>query len=90
MRLYLSWGEKATGRFLFRFLRLCALIAAVILLGQVLIVNFAGNFFEVAPLAASDWLWILLATCPVLLLPDLVRAVVMGVRKASQAHSQKI
>ena len=65
-------------------------IAAVILLGQVLIVNFAGNFFEVAPLAASDWLWILLATCPVLLLPDLVRAVVMGVRKASQAHSQKI
>ena len=66
------------------------LIAAVILLGQFLIVNFAGNFFEVAPLAVSDWLWILLATSPVLLLPDLVRAVVMAVRKALQAHSQRI
>ncbi|MBO5882371.1 MAG: calcium-translocating P-type ATPase, PMCA-type [Alistipes sp.] len=48
-------------------------ILAVILCGQVLIVNFAGKFFGVAPLAVMDWVWILLITMPVLLIPDVVR-----------------
>ena len=50
-------------------------IVAVIVLGQVLIVNLAGNFFEVAPLSLSDWGWILLLTSPVLFLPDIWRTV---------------
>lgn len=49
------------------------LIAAVILLGQVMIVNLLGNFFDVAPLHAQDWWLLLLVTSPVLLLPDLLR-----------------
>ena len=49
------------------------LISLVILFGQVLIVNFAGNFFDVAPLAPQDWGWILLFTSPILIIPDLYR-----------------
>ena len=50
------------------------LIASVILVTQVLIVNMLGNFFDVAPLAFTDWILIILTTSPVLLLPELVRA----------------
>lgn len=50
-------------------------ISLVIVLGQVLIVNFASDLFGVAPLAPSDWCWILLLTSPVLLLPDVVRTI---------------
>ena len=49
------------------------LIALVILLGQVLIVNFAGDLFGVAPLPFSDWTWILLLTSPILFIPDILR-----------------
>ena len=49
------------------------LIAVVILLGQILIVNTLGNFFDVAPLAAGDWIRIILVTSPVLLIPELWR-----------------
>jgi Ca2+-transporting ATPase len=51
------------------------LIAIVILLGQVIIVNFAGDLFGVAPLPISDWAWILLLTSPILFIPDIVRLV---------------
>jgi Ca2+-transporting ATPase len=51
------------------------LIAGIILLGQVLIVNLAGDFFEVAPLSARDWVQIFLITSPVLLIPDLLRSI---------------
>lgn len=51
------------------------LIALVILLGQVLIVNFAGDLFGVAPLPFSDWAWILLLTSPILFIPDILRLV---------------
>ena len=51
------------------------LITAVILAGQVLIVNLAGNFFEVAPLSAADWGRIFLVTSAVLVIPDIVRAI---------------
>ena len=51
------------------------LIAGIILLGQVLIVNLAGDFFEVAPLSVRDWGQIFLITSPVLLIPDLLRSI---------------
>jgi Ca2+-transporting ATPase len=51
------------------------MIAAVILVGQVLIVNFASDLFGVAPLSLSDWGWIILLTSPVLLVPDIVRMI---------------
>lgn len=51
------------------------LIALVILLGQMLIVNFAGDLFGVAPLPFNDWVWILLLTSPILFIPDILRLV---------------
>ncbi len=51
------------------------LIALLIIVGQVLIVNFASSLFGVAPLALSDWGWILLITSPILIIPDIVRLV---------------
>ena len=48
-------------------------IVLVILLGQILIVSFAGSMFNVAPLNASDWGWILLITSPVLIIADIIR-----------------
>ena len=50
-------------------------ILAVILVGQIVIVTFAGQFFSVAPLSVMDWVWIGLLTMPVLLLPDVCRFV---------------
>lgn len=51
------------------------IVAAVILLGQILIVNVCSLFFEVAPLSAQDWLYILLATSVILVVPDIFRFV---------------
>jgi Ca2+-transporting ATPase len=51
------------------------LIALVIILGQVLIVNFAGELFGVASLAINDWGLILVVTSPILFVPDLVRLI---------------
>ena len=65
----ISGKRKLSGSFSRGFL----LVTAIILLGQVMIVNLAGSFFEVAPLSARDWGLLLLLTCPVLLIPDLVR-----------------
>ena len=48
-------------------------IALVIVLGQILIVTFAGRMFNVAPLQPSDWLWIMAITSPVLIVADVFR-----------------
>ena len=56
------------------------LIAAVIVVGQVLIVTFAGEVFNVERISLNDWLWIMLITSPVLIIPDVVRFV-SGVAK---------
>lgn len=49
------------------------MIVLVILGGQYLIVNQLGRFFDVAPLAAGDWGWIILVTSSVLVLPEMKR-----------------
>jgi Ca2+-transporting ATPase len=51
------------------------LISLVILLGQVLIVSFAGDLFSVAPLSVADWGWIMLLTSPVVIIPEFVRII---------------
>lgn len=43
------------------------LIAGIILVGQVLIVQFGGTVFRTVPLAMMDWVWLLSITSPVLL-----------------------
>ena len=49
------------------------LIATVILVGQVIIVTFAGEIFNVEPISFKDWLLIIAITSPVMLIPDIVR-----------------
>lgn len=51
------------------------LVVAVILLGQVLIVNYAGSFFNVEPLSLNDWLLLIAVTSPVLVVPDIIRTI---------------
>jgi Ca2+-transporting ATPase len=50
-------------------------ILSVILLGQIIIVTYAGAMFNVSPLSLSDWGWILLLTSPILFIPDILRLV---------------
>lgn len=51
------------------------IIALVIIVGQVVIVNCFGDMFGVAALSPSDWMWVLLITCPVLIIFDLWRII---------------
>lgn len=51
------------------------LILVVILGGQILIVNVFGLLFGVSPLSFEDWMWLILYTCPILVVSDIVRAV---------------
>jgi Ca2+-transporting ATPase len=48
-------------------------IAICILAGQYLIVNYAGQFFHVSPLSGNDWLTLIIITCPVLLVGEIIR-----------------
>ncbi len=50
-------------------------VAAIILFGQMLIVNVFGMFFNVAPLSLQDWLYIFIATSVIMIVPDAFRAV---------------
>lgn len=58
------------------------LVLGIILLGQILIVNLAGEFFEVSSLSLIDWGLILLLTSPVLLLPSIVKTIVNSAKKS--------
>ena len=56
-------------------------ISLVIVLGQILIVTFAGPVFNVSPLTPADWLYILLITSPILIVADIIRTVTNLSRK---------
>ena len=49
------------------------IIAALIFFGQILIVQFGGQMFNVAPLDFDEWVGIILITSPVLLFGEIVR-----------------
>lgn len=57
-------------------------IALVIVLGQFIIVTFAGRMFNVAPLKPDDWLWIIVITSPVLIVADIVRTFKVVIKKS--------
>ena len=48
-------------------------IALVIFIGQIVIVTFGGEFFNVTPLHMTDWLTITLGTSSVLWIGELLR-----------------
>jgi Ca2+-transporting ATPase len=49
------------------------LIAGVILVGQIVLVQFGGDVFRTTPLSALDWAVIILGTSPVLIVGELLR-----------------
>jgi len=53
--------------------RLFIAIAAAIIIGTVLIIQFGGSIFRTAPLSLLDWLAVIGLTSPVLLLPEFLR-----------------
>jgi Ca2+-transporting ATPase len=53
-------------------------IAFVIFVGQLLIVELGGQMFNVTPLAASDWGFIILATSPVAIVGEIYRGIKRG------------
>lgn len=62
----------ATGRSAFHF-KGCSgfvLIAAIILIGQIVIVSIGGAMFSVVPLPAEDWVWIIAVTSVVMILGE--------------------
>lgn len=63
------------GRNLFKttFSKWFLVIILTILVGQIIIINFAGPLFNVAPLRLTDWIFILSITSPVLIIVDLTR-----------------
>lgn len=64
-----------TGRSAFHFRNAggFVMIAMLILVGQILIVTFGGQFFTVTPLKLTDWLIIIIGTSPVLWIGELLR-----------------
>ena len=48
-------------------------VAAAILIGQILIVNFGGSVFRTIPLSGSDWFHIIIGTSVVLWIGELWR-----------------
>lgn len=49
-------------------------IVLTVFIGQVIIVTFGGEFFNVTPISVSDWLLIIIVTSPVLWIGELLRA----------------
>jgi Ca2+-transporting ATPase len=56
-------------------------ISLVIILGQIIIVTFAGRMFNVEPLQLRDWILIFLITSPVLLITDCFRTIANLIKK---------
>ncbi len=52
-----------------------------ILFGQIIIVNFCGSLFNVAPLSVMDWVWIMIGTSIVLIIPEIVRTTQIIINK---------
>ncbi|MCC8036866.1 MAG: calcium-translocating P-type ATPase, PMCA-type [Bacteroidales bacterium] len=49
-------------------------IALAIIVGQIIIVQLGGKFFNVVPLTFIDWVWIIIGTSPVLWIGEILRA----------------
>ena len=68
----------ATGKWAFNNLedsKVFWAVAAVIFIGQIVLVQFCSPLFNCSPLSLSDWLWVILGTSPVFLLGQVVSKV---------------
>ena len=55
-------------------------IVLIIIIGQILIVNVFGNMFGVSALTWKDWIWIMIFTCPILLIGEIGRLIIYGIK----------
>ncbi len=67
--------ESGRSAFHFKGCKGFGLIAVLIIIGQILIVSFGGEMFNVRPLSCMDWIWIILATSIVLWIGELIRGI---------------
>ena len=77
----------ATGRSALHFAH-CGeflMIASVVVIGQLLIIEFGGGFFSVVPLKAIDWLIIIAGTSPVFLVGEAWRLGRRHLRRRGEA-----
>lgn len=51
------------------------LVVLMTIAGQWLIVQFGGKMFRTVPLSASEWMWIILGTSPVVIIGEVWRAI---------------
>lgn len=51
------------------------LIALIIVIGQILIVSFGGEMFNVVPISLMDWIIIIVSTSLVLWIGELIRLI---------------
>ncbi len=61
-------------------------IASIIIVGQIVIVSFAGPFFQVCPLNITDWTIIIISTSLILLIGEAVRFI-KNSHSISTAHN---
>lgn len=73
--------ETGRSAFHFRGCKSFVLIAATILIGQILIVELGGQMFNVVPLKLSDWLIIVAATSLVLWVGEVIRLIIGKLQK---------
>jgi Ca2+-transporting ATPase len=68
----------ATGKSAFRNLgnsKGFIFVAIIILIGQILIVEFGGEVFRTVPIELKDWLIIIFGTSPVLVIGEVIRLI---------------
>lgn len=56
------------------------LVSVIILIGQIIIVEFGGKIFRTTPLSFEDWILIIISTMPVLLLGEIIRFLRLGIK----------
>lgn len=62
-------------------------VAAIILVGQLLIVSFGGKVFRTVPLSVEDWIYIIAGTSVVLWLGEIIRGVKRLTKNNETEHS---
>ncbi len=63
--------------------------AMVIALGQVLIVNFGGQMFNVEPISLNDWIYIVVGTSVILWIGEVERLIKRIIKRLKALKSQK-
>ncbi|WP_288919198.1 calcium-translocating P-type ATPase, PMCA-type [uncultured Prevotella sp.] len=64
-------------------------VMLIISIGQIVLVNLDGVMFNVAPLTASDWVYIIIATSPIAFVPDIIRTIQNIISRPKRKETSK-